>query len=101
MLAPHAAAARAPGGGLAMSGIEALPGGEAGRERRRWVIAAAGLVAVAAAAVGVVGGVMYDGAAGSGPRTQESATSLAPVTRRSLSETTQLNGTLGYAGSYT
>jgi hypothetical protein len=49
----------------------------------------------------VVSGV-FDGGGGSGsPDANGSATSLATVTRRSLSETTQFNGTLGYARSYT
>ena len=39
--------------------------------------------------------------ANSSPSDNGSATSLATVTRRSLSRQTQFNGTLGYAGSYT
>ena len=44
---------------------------------------------------------MFGSGGGSGPGGNGSATSLATVTRRSLSEQTQFNGTLGYAGSYT
>jgi Putative peptidoglycan binding domain len=76
--------------------------GERGGRRRglRWGIAAAVLALIAtAAAVAVAGG--FDGGGGGGPGGSGSATTLATVTRRSLSETTQFNGTLGYAGSYT
>ena len=74
---------------------------DARRGRRRWAIGAVVLVVIAAAAVAVVSGV-FDGGGGSGsPDANGSATSLATVTRRSLSETTQFNGTLGYARSYT
>jgi hypothetical protein len=70
------------------------------RRRRRWVIVAVVLVLLAAGAL-VVGGV-FDGDGGSsGSSDNGSATSLATVTRRSLSAQTQVNGTLGYAGSYT
>src|SRR6266487_7019666 len=76
------------------------------RRRRRWVIVAMVVVVVvvvvlAAGAVVVVRGV-FDGDGGSsGSGDNGSATSLATVTRRSLSKQTQVNGTLGYAGSYT
>ncbi|HZD69457.1 MAG TPA: peptidoglycan-binding protein [Actinomycetes bacterium] len=71
------------------------------RGRRRWVVVALVLVLIAAGAVVVVRGV-FDGDGGnSGSSDSRSATSLATVTRRSLSEHTQVNGTLGYAGSYT
>jgi hypothetical protein len=49
----------------------------------------------------VVGGVLDGGGGGSGSSDNGSATSVAAVVRRTLSETTQFNGTLGYAGSYT
>ncbi len=81
-----------------MRGIDA-PG--AGRGRRRWAIVAVVLVLAAAGAVAVAGGWFDGGGGSSGPSDNGSATSLATVTRRSLSETTQLNGTLGYEGSYT
>jgi multidrug efflux pump subunit AcrA (membrane-fusion protein) len=65
------------------------------------VVVALVLVLIAAGAVVVVRGV-FDGDGGnSGSSDSRSATSLATVTRRSLSEHTQVNGTLGYAGSYT
>jgi multidrug efflux pump subunit AcrA (membrane-fusion protein) len=70
------------------------------RGRRRWVIAAAVLVLIAAGAVAVVSGVFGCGG-GSQSSSNGSATSLATVTRRTLSETTLFNGMLGYAGSYT
>jgi len=75
------------------------------RRWRRWVIVAVVVVVVvvviAAGALVVVSGV-FDGDGGSsGSGDNGSATSLATVTRRSLSQQTQVNGTLGYAGSYT
>jgi hypothetical protein len=71
------------------------------RRWRRWVIVAVVLVLLAAGVLVVVSGV-FDGDGGSsGSGDNGSATSLATVTRRSLSEQTQVNGTLGYAGSYT
>jgi hypothetical protein len=72
--------------------------------RRRWrrpVIVSVVLVLVAVGAVLVVNGV-FDGDGGSsGSGDTGSATSLATVTRQSLSENTQVNGVLEYAGSYT
>jgi hypothetical protein len=71
------------------------------RGRRRWVVVAVVSVLLAAGAFVVVSG-MFDGDGGnSTPSGNESATSLATVTRRSLSTQVQFNGTLGYAGSYT
>jgi hypothetical protein len=81
-----------------MRGIDA-PG--AGRGRRRWAIVAVVLALAATGAVAVAGGLFDGGGGGSGSSDYGSATSLATVARRSLSETTQLNGTLGYEGSYT
>jgi hypothetical protein len=71
------------------------------RGRRRWVSVAAVLVLIAAGALVVVSGVFDGGGGSSRSSGNGSATSLATVQRRSLSETTQFNGTLGYAGSYT
>jgi hypothetical protein len=69
------------------------------RSRRHWVIGAVVLVIAAGAAVasGVLGGGGYRNAASN----SDSATSLSTVVRRSLSQRMQLNGTLGYTGSYT
>jgi hypothetical protein len=68
--------------------------------RDRRVLAAAGLVLIAAVVVLTVtdpfGG---SGSSGSGVGDNAIATSLATVTRQSLSSQTQVNGTLGYAGS--
>jgi hypothetical protein len=115
MLAPDAGVARAAGGGLTMKGLGAPRAARAAektsgraeliepgtpRGRRRWVIVAVGLVLVAGGAVVLVGGVFDGGGGRSGSGENGSATSLATVTRRSLSETTQFNGALGYAGSY-
>jgi multidrug efflux pump subunit AcrA (membrane-fusion protein) len=72
----------------------------AGRHPRRWATIAVVLGLVAAAAVVISGAFSRDG----GRRSLSddgSATSLSLVTRRSLSEHAQVNGTLGYAGSYT
>jgi hypothetical protein len=71
------------------------------RGRRRWVIVAVVLVLIAAGSLTVVSGVFDGGGGSSRPGDNGSATSLATVTRRTLSEQTQFNGTLGYAGSYT
>jgi hypothetical protein len=71
------------------------------RRGRRWVIVAVVLVLLAAGVLVVVSGV-FDGDGGSSRSAENgSATSLATLTRRSLSAQTQVNGTLGYAGSYT
>jgi hypothetical protein len=71
------------------------------RGRRRAVVLAVALVLIAA---GVVAAVVSGVSAGSGGDNRSSgngsATSLASVTRQSLSTRTQFNATLGYAGSY-
>jgi hypothetical protein len=61
---------------------------------------AVALVLIAAGALAVVGGAFDRGGDG-GSGGNGSATSLATVQRRTLSQSTQFNGTLGYAGSYT
>ncbi|HXA62883.1 MAG TPA: peptidoglycan-binding protein, partial [Streptosporangiaceae bacterium] len=76
------------------------------RRRARWwwlTVAVALVLAGAVAAVALGGVVAHPGAAnpGSGSSDNAAATSLATVTSRSLSQTTSVNGTLGYAGSYT
>jgi Putative peptidoglycan binding domain len=68
--------------------------------RRRWVAVAVLLVVIAAGVLAVIGGAFDRGGGGSGSGGNGSATSLATVERRTLSEATQFNGTLGYAGSY-
>lgn len=69
------------------------------RRRRDWLIVT-GVLLLAAA--GAAGGVLRDrGATGSGSSDNAAATSIATVTRRTLSATTPVSGTLGYAGSYT
>jgi hypothetical protein len=67
--------------------------------RRRWVVVA--VVVVAAGALVVVRGVSGGAGVSRGSGANGSATSLATVTRQSLSEQTQVTGTLGYAGNYT
>jgi hypothetical protein len=76
-------------------------GARRGRRRLPWVIVAVVLMLIAASAVLVVGGVFDGGGGRSGSGSNGFATSLATVTRRTLSTQTQFNGTLGYAGSYT
>jgi hypothetical protein len=65
------------------------------------VILAVVLMVVAAGAVAAVGGVFDNNPGNGAPNGAGSATSLSTVTRRTLSTRTQLNGTLGYLGSYT
>jgi hypothetical protein len=69
--------------------------------RGRWVVVGMVLVLLAAGALAVVGGVLDRGGDSSRATADGSMTSLATVERRTLSQTTQFNGTLGYAGSYT
>jgi hypothetical protein len=66
---------------------------------RRGVVAAIALLLVATAIVVVVSNPFAAGSRGGGSD-NGSATALAKVTRRSLSSQTQVDGTLGYAGSY-
>jgi Putative peptidoglycan binding domain len=67
---------------------------------RRWVAVAVGFVLIAGA-LAAADPVFDGGGRGSAPGGNGSVTSLATVRRHTLSETTQFNGTLGYAGSYT
>jgi multidrug efflux pump subunit AcrA (membrane-fusion protein) len=70
------------------------------RRRRPSVIVIVVLVSIVAIAV-MVSGVFTDGGGNrNASGDHRSATSLATVQRRTLSETTRFNGTLGYAGSY-
>lgn len=81
------------------------------RRRRRRLLAAAVVVVLAGAGTYVEArnpdGISFShpvGAGrhtGTGPQDNNAATSTQAVTRRSLSETTSVNGTLGYAGDYT
>jgi hypothetical protein len=67
---------------------------------RRRIIAAAGATLVLASA-GVAGALYALGRPGPGAPASPDATSQATVTRGPLSSQTSVNGTLGYAGSYT
>ena len=114
MLAPDAGAARAAGGGLTMKRLGAP---RAARAAEKPADVAVDRARHSRPALGdrrggagarlprprslVVGGVFDGGGGRSGSGESGSATSLATVTRRSLSTQTQFNGTLGYAGSYT
>jgi len=72
------------------------------RGRRTAVVLAVVLVLIAAGAVAaVVSGVFAGNEGDTRSSGNGSATSLASVTRQSLSTRTQFNATLGYAGSYT
>lgn len=77
----------------------AVTGSAAGR--RRWVlIALALLLATGGAVVALTGGSRGPDRSGGGSGGDGSATSLATVERRSLSQQMQVTGVLGYAGSY-
>jgi Putative peptidoglycan binding domain len=87
------------------------PPGLPPRRRRRRLLAAAVVVVVVAGAGGYVeltnpDGISFSHALGvrrhkaTGTQDNGAATSTQPVTRRSLSATTSVNGTLGYSGSY-
>jgi hypothetical protein len=77
-----------------------LAGSVARRSRRRWVIGAVVLVLIVVGAV-EASGVLGGGGNSNTPTDGGSATSLWKVKRMTLSERIQLNGTLGYTGSYT
>jgi hypothetical protein len=75
--------------------------GSGGRRRRGWwLIVGLVLVLLATGAVVLVNGRFGGSGGDSRSSGNGSATSLATVTRRSLSTRTQFNGTLGFAGSY-
>jgi hypothetical protein len=65
------------------------------------MVAAAVVLLLAAGGFVVVRGVFNTGGGSGGSSDIGSATSLATVTRGSLSQQMQVNGTLGYGGSYT
>ena len=68
--------------------------------RRRWLLATVAILAVAGVAVALTHPFRRAGSPKSGNTDNAAATSLATVSRRSLAAQTQLDGTLGYAGSY-
>ena len=87
-----------------MNGPEpASPGGMSSMRHswRRRVTVAVVLVLIAAGALAVVDGGFDGGGHSTGSPGKQSATSLTTVKRQTLSQRTQFNGTLGYAGSYT
>ncbi len=87
-----------------MTRVGARPGPSVPGDRRsprRWLTLGSIVVLVSAGALVVVAGAGDTGGAPSRPGDNGSPTSLRIVTRRSLSETTQFNGTLGYAGLFT
>lgn len=76
-------------------------GGSPPRRRRRWPLVAVVLVlATAGAAVALSGVFRSRGSDHPGLSDNAAATSTQTVSRRSLSETTSVNGTLGFAGDY-
>jgi hypothetical protein len=91
------------GTGTSVTGgrAEHVEPGDLPPQRSRWVIGVVALALGVAGAITVVGGVGEGGGGRDGPADNGFATSLAMVTRRSLSTQTQFNGTLDYAGSYT
>lgn len=72
--------------------------------RRRWRLAAAGVALMVVASSVIAAAIWFAGGSRSDIAGTESdnasPTSLATVTRRSLSSQTRLKGTLGYAGNY-
>jgi len=76
-------------------------GGRPWRARRRWAGAGAAVAAVGVVVAVVTGGFGRPSHPSSGPGGNTHPTSTATVTRRSLSSQTQVQATLGYAGSYT
>jgi len=72
-----------------------------GGRRRRWRVLAAIVLLVAVAAVVLVVTDPFGGGSSSGVRDNASATSLATVSRRSLTSLTLVGGTLGYTGDVT
>jgi multidrug efflux pump subunit AcrA (membrane-fusion protein) len=71
------------------------------RPRRRLVAGLSLLVAAVAAAIAVTNPFSGGGGSGGGAFDKATTTSLATVTRRSLTAQTQVDGTLGYKGSST
>jgi hypothetical protein len=69
--------------------------------RRRWLLATVAVLAVAGVAFALTHPFRRASSPKSGNTDNAAATSLATVSRRSLAAQTQLDGTLGYAGSYT
>jgi HlyD family secretion protein len=80
--------------------VAGMPAEQPGRPRRRWRLAAAAAVVAVAAAAAVIGVTRPFQGSGAPAASGEAATSLATVTRQSLSSQTQVNATLGYAGDY-
>jgi Putative peptidoglycan binding domain len=70
------------------------------KHRRRRVVISLLILVVAAGATVAVVKPFGNTKANSGGTTNAASTSLATVTKRSLSSRTQLNGTLGYVGTY-
>lgn len=74
--------------------------GSHGPWRRRSVITIGGVVALAGIVAGLWAADPFTGAKAAAPAASD-PTSLATVTRQSLSSQTQVNAALGYSGSYT
>jgi Putative peptidoglycan binding domain len=70
------------------------------RAAKRVVLVVVAATIVAAAALAATGAFKRGGTASAGTIGNGSATGLAPVTRQNLSAQANVNGTLGYAGSY-
>ena len=98
---PGAAAVSAPARHEAGEAAAIAPGREDGPKRRGRKLAVAAAVIVIAGSGAAVGVIRPFHGPPAAPPPGTDATSLAPVTRQSLSSQTTVNGTLGYAGSYT
>ena len=94
------APARDGGHAAGVSATGALTAARHRRRRRGWIAVAAVVVAVAAGVGGAAAAGVF-GAAKPAATSNAYATSTSTVTRGSLTEQTQEDGTLGSAGSYT
>jgi hypothetical protein len=70
------------------------------RRRRRVIVAATSVVAVGGVSIGLVAGTAGSGQTGGPAADNAAAAATAPVTYRTLTSQQQVNGTLGYSGSY-
>jgi hypothetical protein len=82
-------------------GVASGPGDAPRRHLRRWVTAVAAAVLAASAVLAVTDPFKSGHTAHGGVPDNSYPTSIATVTRQSLSSQTEVNATLGYAGSYT
>jgi Putative peptidoglycan binding domain len=86
---------------VAAESVTPRPGGRLPRPGRRPLVAVAVLLLAGGLAVAVTDPFAGSSPAANGPADNGTGTSLQTVTRRSLTSQTQVDGTLGYAGSST